>query len=222
MRFKLPLDLSVSATGYYGRFDNINDVVLDFQSAACTSAPPESIKGLAAYVTRQITGQGYGMELLLRRQTGRVTGWISYTLSRSERIYSCGLAPSDFDQTHVLNAVVQVRLPWHLMVGVRLNVATGRPYTLLQADLATGTISGNRNNQRLPNYVQIDLRVDREWIFRRWALALFVELLNMTYSESIYGVTFPKDPVLMITRYDQPQFEGFRWILPSIGARGRF
>ena len=224
VRVLLPESISVSATGYYGSFSNINDVVIDFQAAACTSPPPESIKGLAAFITRQTFGAGYGLELLVRKQSGRgrVSGWIAYTLSRSERVFPCGLAPSDFDQTHVLNAVVQVRLPWRLMAGLRLNVQTGRPYTLLKADLASATFSGSRNNQRLPTYVQLDLRLDREWVFRRWALALFVELLNVTYSESIYGVTFPKDPTLMITRYDQPQFQGFSWILPSIGARGRF
>jgi hypothetical protein len=105
---------------------------------------------------------------------------------------------------------------------VRLNLQTGRPYTLLQADLATATISGSRNNERLPTYVQLDLRLDREWLFRRWTLAIFVEALNITYSESVYGVTYPKDPTTMITRYDQPETEGFRWVLPSIGARGRF
>jgi hypothetical protein len=222
LRFQLPWALSVSATGYYGRFYNINDVVLDFEAASCTSPPPESIKGLLAYTTRQLEGQGYGMELLVRRQSGRVTGWIAYTLSRAEREFSCGVGPADFDQSHVLNGVMQVRLPWRLMAGLRLNVQSGRPYTVLQADLASGTLTGSRNNQRLPTYVQLDLRVDREWIFRRWALALFVELINLTYSETIYGVTYPKDPILMITRYDQPQFQGFRWILPSIGARGRF
>ncbi len=222
LRVRLPEDIAVSATGYYGRFDNINDVVIDFQASACTSAPPESVKGLAAFITRQVRGAGYGMEILVRRQSGRVTGWVAYTLSRSERIFSCGLAPSDFDQTHVLNAVVQVRLPWRLTAGARFNLATGRPYTLLQADLATASFTGSRNNERLPTYVQLDLRVDREWIFDRWRLAVFLEALNVTYSESIYGVTFPKDPTLMVTRYDQPQLEGFRWILPSIGARGSF
>jgi hypothetical protein len=122
----------------------------------------------------------------------------------------------------VLNAVVQVRLPWRLMVGVRLNLQTGRPYTLLQPDLATLSINGSRNNERLPTYVQLDLRLDREWLFRRWTLAVFVEALNITYSESVYGITYPKDATTMITRYDQPEVEGFRWILPSIGARGRF
>jgi hypothetical protein len=222
LRFKFPEEISLSLTGYYGRFTNINDVVIDFVAAACTSAPPESVTGLAAYITRQVDGAGYGLELLLRRQTGRVSGWLSYTLSRSERQFSCGLAPSDFDQTHVLNLVVQVRLPWRLMAGARLNIATGRPYTLLQADIANATFTGSRNNQRLPTYVQLDLRIDREWVFQRWALAVFLEALNVTYSESIYGVTFPKDPVLMVTRYDQPEFEGFKWVIPSIGVRGRF
>jgi hypothetical protein len=222
MRFQLPASLSFSATAYYGRFFNINDVVLDFEAATCTSAPPESLKGIDAYTTRQIDGAGYGMELLLRRQSGRFTGWLSYTLSRAERVYSCGLAPADFDQTHTFNGVVQVRLPWRLMLGIHVQVSTGRPYTLLQPDLATLSFTGGRNNARMPTYGQLDLRIDREWIYRRWALALFIELLNLTYSETDYGVTYPKDPMLMITRYDQPQFEGFRWILPSLGLRARF
>jgi hypothetical protein len=221
-RYALGDGLSISATGYYGSFSNINDVVIDVGAAACTSPPPESLSGLSAYVTRQVTGDGYGLELLARKQSGRVSGWLAYTLSRADRHFSCGDAPSDFDQTHVFNAVAQVRLPHRLMLGGRFNFSTGRPYTLLHADLESGTFTGSRNNERLPTYFQLDLRLDREWIFQRYALAFFIELLNATYSESIYGVTFPKDPTLMITRYDQPQFNGFRWILPSIGIRGRF
>ena len=222
VRVELPRDFTASLTGYYGRFSNINEPLLDFEAVTCTSPPPESLRGIAAYTTRQIDGAGYGMELLVRRKSGRVTGWLAYTLSRAERRYSCGLAPSDFDQAHVLNAVVQVRLPRRFMLGVRLNVASGRPYTRLDADTATGLIVGRRNGERLPTYVQLDVRLDREWLFRRWALALSVEVLNLTYSETILGVDYPKDPTLMVTRYDQPQFQGFRWILPSIGLRARF
>ncbi len=224
VRVKLPWQLALSATGYYARFANLDDVVLDLVPSTCTSPPPESVSGLSAYVTRQVNGDAYGLELLLRRQSqsGRVTGWLAYTIGRSERVYSCGLAPSDFDQTHVLNVVVQLRLPWRVLLGVRLALSTGRPYTQLSVDLAQQTFSGTRNNMRMPTFYEIDVRFDREWIFRRWALALSVEALNITYSESIFGVTFPRDPTLMITRYDQPQFEGFRWVLPSIGLRARF
>lgn len=222
-RLNLPKDLSVSVTGYYGKFSNINDVTLDFQASLCTSPPPESVKGVSAYVTRQVSGAGYGMELLVRRSKGRVTGWLAYTLSRAERVFSCGLAPADFDQAHVLNAVVQVHLPWRLLLGFRLNVASGRPYTQVQADGGAGMpVLAVRNNERMPTYVQVDLRLDREWIFRRWAIAGFLELLNLTYSQSVYGVTYLKDPALMVTRYDRPQFQGFRWIIPSIGVRARF
>src|SRR5439155_23254490 len=102
----------------------------------------------------------------------------AYTLSRAERIYSCGLGPSDFDQTHVLNAVLQVRLPWRLMFGARLNIQTGRPYTQLSVDVANASFTGDRNNMRLTTYVPPNPRVDREWIFQKWALALFIEALN--------------------------------------------
>jgi len=215
---KLPYDLSLKLTGFWQQYYNANDVVIDFGTAICTSPPPESLSGFPAQITRQVNGQSYGMELLLRRKpTGRVSGWISYTLSRSERIYSCGLRPSDFDQTHLLNVVVQVRLPWKLMAGARLYVATGRPVTLLDPTLGTSQI---RNNARLPDYVQLDLRLDREWIFKKWALAAFLEVVNLTYSQSYFGIAYPK--IAGLTRYDMPYFNGFHWILPSLGLRGRF
>jgi hypothetical protein len=150
---------------------------------------------------------------------GRFTGWLAYTLSRTERNYSCGLRPSDYDQSHVFNAVAQVRLPWNLMIGARFLLQTGRPVTILQPPDGRSTV---RNNMRLPDYVQLDLRIDREWIFKRWALDLFVEILNLTYSQSAFGVEYPYDKEQMRSLYESPRVNGFRWVLPSIGARGRF
>ncbi len=136
---------------------------------------------------------------------------------RSERQFNCGLLPADYDQTHTLNTVVQVRLPWNLMVGARLYYGTGRPYTKLMPPDGSSTV---RNNARLPDTVQLDLRIDREWIFRRFAIAVFLEVVNTTYGEAIFGITYPREG--NITRFDQPMFNSFNWILPSIGVRGRF
>lgn len=215
----LPAHVNFSLTGYWQQFYNINDAVLDFTIAICTAPPPESLTGAPATIMRQVDGQSYGMELLLRKKVGRFTGWLSYTLSRSERRYSCGLRPSDYDQTHVLNLVAQVRLPWNLMAGARFLLQTGRPVTMLQPPDYAATV---RNNRRLPTYVQLDLRLDREWIFPRWALSAFLEVLNVTYSRSIIGLDYPVDPVTQITRYDMPRLGGFSWMLPTIGLRGRF
>jgi hypothetical protein len=214
---RLPQNLTFTATGFYQKFYNVNDVSIDdFGPTVCAQAPPPSLTGLPAAITRQTNGQSYGMELLLRRNAGRFTGWIAYTLSRSERVYACGLRPADFDQSHLLNVVAQVRLPRGVMLGGRLYVSTGRPVTVIDPD-RTNTV---RNNFRLPDYVQFDLRVDKEWLFKRWAFALFVEILNITFSQSVFGIHYhEKDGVL---QYDEPQINGFRWILPSIGIRGRF
>jgi hypothetical protein len=157
------------------------------------------------------------MEVLLRRKLGRVTGWLSYTLSKSERVFSCGLRPSDFDQRHILNAVVQVRLPWKLMVGAHLYFATGRPYT----SYAQNGIDAIRNDARLPDYVQLDLRIDREWLFKKWALSAFLEVLNATFSTLYFGPALSANPQNAATVLDELDLKPFRWILPTIGVKAR-
>jgi hypothetical protein len=214
---RLPQGFTGKITGYYSKFYNVNDIVVDIGPSICTAAPPEQLTGVPAIVTRQIDGQAYGMELLVRRSVGRVTGWISYTLSRSERTYSCGLRPSDYDQTHVLNVVVQARLPWKLMLGGRIYYATGRPITVFNTPDGSDT---QRNNQRLPDFFELDVRLDREWIFKKWALSVFLEILNLTYSKSYFGISYQK--IGNITYYNMPQYLGFNWILPSLGLRGRY
>jgi hypothetical protein len=216
IQVNFPKDIDFKITGFYQRFWNMNDIVLDFTTVLCTSPPPESLTGFAAQVTRQLNGDAFGMEVLLRRKVGRVTGWIAYTLSRSEREYSCGMRPSDFDQTHVLNIVVQVRLPWKLIFGTHLEVATGRPYTKIGDE----GINTPRNNARLPTYVQVDLRLDREWVFKKWAIAAFLEILNATYSETIFGIASPGG-MSGIPLLNDPSLDAFHWILPTIGVRGR-
>lgn len=219
VEISLPQDTSLRVTGYWQQFYNINDAVLDFSIAVCTAPPPESLTGGPARITRQVDGHSYGMEILARKKSGRFTGWVAYTLARTERIFSCGLRPADYDQTHILNVVGQVRLPWNLMVGARFLLQTGRPVTVLEPPDGRTTV---RNNTRLPDYYQLDIRIDREWLFKRWALSVFLEIVNLTYSKSVIGLTYPTDPDTGITRYDMPQLNGFNWILPSIGIRGRF
>lgn len=212
----LPAQFSLSLTGFLQKYYDANDVVVDFGPQPCTSPPPESLTGYVAQVMRQVDGSSFGMELMLRRHRGLVTGWVAYTLGRAERQFSCGLGPADYDQTHVLNVVVQVRLPWNLMLGGRFFYSTGRPYTRLMFPTGDTAV---RNNVRLPDNFQLDLRLDREWIFRRWALSVFLEVVNATFAQAIFGVVYPR--VGNVTRYDQPEINGFGWILPSIGLRGR-
>src|SRR5262249_57218627 len=82
----LPWETSLKLTGYWQQFYNVNDAVLDFTIAVCTSPPPESLSGGPARITRQVDGHAYGMEVLARKTAGRLTAWIACTPSRTERL----------------------------------------------------------------------------------------------------------------------------------------
>lgn len=215
---RLPARVTVQATGFLNRYYNASDFP-PILAQQCAAPKPPMLSGVAADVMRVSDGQALGMELMVRKQEGRFSGWIAYTLSRSERFYPCGIRPADYDQTHILNIVAQVHLPRRVMASARLYVASGRPDTVPDVTKPGWEQNTLRNNYRLPSYVQLDLRVDREWLFRRWALSLFVELLNVTYSQTVLAVTQPPSET---TTAWQPQLIGFNWILPSIGVRGRF
>jgi Carboxypeptidase regulatory-like domain len=210
---QLPAGFTLSTTGYYARLINTTDIVLAGEPPACAAPPPESQGGFLAKILRTVNGESFGLEVLLRRQKGRVTGWIAYTLSRSERYLPCGIRPSDWDQTHLLNAVVQVQLPWRLVAGARVLYSTGLPISHPDA-------YGIRNNARLPDYFQLDLRLDREWVWRRLTIAAFLEVLNTTYSAAVLGLVYPQGDKVDSSMPEAQKT--FRWLGPSIGLRGAF
>jgi hypothetical protein len=222
--FKLPAGFSAQVSGYYQRFNNFTDLP-PLGVRACSAPPPPSLSGAAATLVRITDGQAYGLETLLRRSGGRISGWIAYTLSRSERNYPCGLRPADYDQTHILNVVVQARLPWRIDVGARLYVATGRPDTWTSGVPQRNDVLADRNNLRLPDFVELDLRVDKYWQFQRFYMAVFLEVLNATASRSVFYLTTPEFAAntTSATQPASPPIEvGFQWVLPSIGLRVGF
>jgi hypothetical protein len=142
------------------------------------------------------TGRAYGLELLIRRQAKQgVRGWLSYTLSRSERVRDGEWVPYDFDRTHLLNLVAAWPLPRNWDAGIRLQWQSGKPAT---------TTSGY-NATRADSYVRIDLRIDKRAVWRDWLLDFYVDIANVALlaEEITPGTTI-------------------RYVLPTIGVRGRF
>jgi hypothetical protein len=216
---RLGAGLSVQATGYYQRFARATDLP-PLGAQLCAPPPASELSGYTAELLRVVDGTSMGMELLVRRSGERIAGWIAYTLSRAERELPCGLRPADYDQTHVLNLVAQVRLPRAVRLGARLYVATGRPDTQPLWPDYKATL---RNNIRLPTYGQLDVRIDKEWRLRRVSLLLVVEVVNATFSESVLQLGFPEDPSSPLgIDATRPEYVGFRWLLPSIGLRAVF
>lgn len=133
-------------------------------------------------------GRAYGLELLIRLRFGRrVLGWLTYTLSRAER----GMAPSpayalyEFDQTHIFNMMVLWNIGWGWSVSGRFRLASGNPVapverTTYDADTDNyRPVYGIPGTERLPLFHQLDLRVDKKFVFRHWILGLYLDVINV-------------------------------------------
>ncbi len=151
-------------------------------------------------------GLSYGLELMVRRPPGeRLHGWLAYTLSRSLRAFEGGVVgPSDWDQRHVVNLVLGYR--WgRTSLGTRFHLHTGR---LVRVD---GTSA--LEMARLPAFYQLDLRVDRRFVYDRWVLEAYLELVNATLTRQVIGLRLDREGI---------EEEGFRIALPSLGLRAEF
>jgi len=150
-------------------------------------------------------GYGYGIELYARKTSGPLTGWISYTYSRSmlrtaglsdeEQINNNHYYPSNFDKPHnlVISANYHVSRRWRFSGTFVFN--TGRPVTLPELKY---TFQGNqliwfseRNKYRLPDYHRLDIAISFDENLRlkkmwkgSWTLSVInVYGRNNTYSE---------------------------------------
>lgn len=170
-------------------------------------------------------GRSYGLELLLRKRVGDFAhGWLSYTLSRSERRDTQpeedeGWEPFDLDQTHVLNLAWTFQLPYDWSIGVRFRLATGSPSARVvgavydaDEDDFDPIVDGT---ERLPTYHQLDVRIDKLWRFDTWMFQVYVDVQNVYDADNSEGWDY---------QYDfrrRAQVEGIP-ILPTLGFRGMF
>jgi hypothetical protein len=170
------------------------------------------------------SGRIYGFELLARRAlTERFFGWIAYTFSHSQRRDSPDgpLRLFDSDQTHVLTVIGSYKLPAGWEVGARFRFSSGNPLTPIvgarRDDLSDVFIPifGAVNSQRLPSFNQLDVRVDKNFIFDTWSLDLYVDLTNAYNNPAKEGVVYNYN-------YSQSAYLEGLPILPVIGAKGSF
>ncbi|MEM9488459.1 MAG: TonB-dependent receptor, partial [Myxococcota bacterium] len=203
--------ISLSGSGFYTDREN-----LVVQDEMLSQTDPYN-----AYVNRG-TGRAFGVEALARAKIDNFFGWVSYTISRSDRIDEPGMERRlfDYDQTHNLVVVASYTYgPWQF--GGRWQYTTGQPLTEVQgsvynADLNIYTpVYGEINGDRLAASHQLDLRIDRVWKFDQWSLSAYLDVSNVYYNPSTLDLTYNFD-------YSESQEIEDLPILPAIGLRGEF
>ncbi|HAN32212.1 MAG TPA: hypothetical protein DCQ06_11490, partial [Myxococcales bacterium] len=171
------------------------------------------------------TGRIWGLELLLRhRRIGRFFGWLSYTLQRATRRDFPGAQERLFgwDQTHIITAVGSWKLPDNWEIGLRFRLTSGNPQTPLGTavynesnDTYTRALSECRNCIRLPAFHQLDLRVDRKFVFDRWILNVYIDVQNSYNRQNPEFLNYNFDATLVTYGVGLP-------IIPSLGLKAQF
>lgn len=175
----------------------------------------------AAYANRGY-GRSYGFEALLRVKRDNFFGWLSYTLSRSDRIDApvANRRLFDFDQTHNFIAVGSYKLGnWEF--GARWQLSSGNPITPVVNAIYVADFNyylpfyGDINSDRLPTAHQLDVRIDRKWQFRTWSLSAFLDVTNVYANPRVLGVRYNFDFSERENVEELP-------VVPALGVRGSF
>ncbi len=169
-------------------------------------------------------GRVYGAEFLVRHEpANNFSGWISYTLSRAERrdYGASDYRLFDYDQTHILTLVGSYKLPKNWTVGLRYRLVSGRLYTprlgaVYNSDRNTyEPIAGETNSKRMPLFHQLDLRLDKTWVFKNWMFTAYLDLQNAYNRANPEGYRYNYDSTEKAVRSGLP-------LIPVLGLKGEF
>ena len=167
-------DWETSAEVYYKDMQNQIDYVDGAELLLNPNLEGELLRG---------KGRAYGLELYIKKNTGKLTGFVSYTLSKTERnipgINYDRWYPSKYDRPNNLSITGSYELRPRLSVSALFTFATGTPATFPTGRSEVGgiiyPIVDGRNQTRIPDYHRLDLSVtlkrpkrthfQGEWVF---------------------------------------------------------
>ena len=189
-------------------------------------------------------GRAYGLELLLKKRKGNFTGWLSYTLAKSEKVFdeinSGSWYPARQDRTHDISLVLMYQITERLNISGSWVYYTGNATTFPSGKyLVDGQIYNlysERNGYRMPNYHRMDIGVtlkgknykysidsetgEKTKIKKRFSSSWNFSIYNAYARENAYMINFQQsesDP----NKTEAVQLSLFK-IIPSITYNFKF
>jgi hypothetical protein len=181
-----------SAEVYYKKMKNVVDYIDGAELFLNEDLETELLNG---------KGWAYGLELYAKKQEGRLTGWLSYTLARSMReipgINSGKAYPSSYDRTHNVSVVANYELTKRLNLSSTWVFQTGSPtsYPIAKYDVDGTTMYyyADRNSNRIPDYHRMDVSLTYDFKKndrRKVKQSLNLSVYNLYARRNAYSVTF--------------------------------
>lgn len=163
-------------------------------------------------------GSNFGAELFVRKNSGRLTGWVSYTYSRSlqrttglfeeEQINQNRVFASNFDRPNnlVLNLNYHISRRWRF--AGTFTYSTGRPVTLpeLKYDYRGYQLIyfSDRNKYRLPDYHRLDVSITYDKslkIKKSYKGSWIFSIINLYSRQNPYSVFYKKEEHMVGNQY---------------------
>ena len=153
-------------------------------------------------------GYSYGVEVLLKKNKGKINGWLSYTYSRSYREMigkSSGLSVNEgnpyasvFDQPHQGSAVINIQLGRLTLLSSNFTYSSGRPITIpiskySYADFLSINNYSDRNEFRMPDYHRLDLSLTFKGSGKNiYSGDFIISIYNVYGRKNAYSIFFDK------------------------------
>ncbi|MCA1762874.1 MAG: TonB-dependent receptor, partial [Flavobacteriales bacterium] len=198
-----------SVEAYYKQYEDLLDYTENAQLLLNPNIETDLVQGV---------GRAYGLEFQIEKVKGKFTGWVSYTLSRSElKVDGINLGeyyPSNYDKTHDISVVAQYAMSDKWNFGANFAFMTGRPITYPDSRYVYEGIAvpnyTNRNGARTPAYHRLDLSATLVSQKQKKKVLFFIdrpESWESSWTFSLYNVYGRRNPYSIFFRQneDNPQ-----------------
>jgi hypothetical protein len=190
-------------------------------------------------------GKSYGIDILLRKPSGFLTGWIAYTLSKSFKDNGEFKYYSSYDRTHNLKIIGDFNISSVFKIGFQYNYATGLVYTPITSIISSlgdpryyysywefldnrkksdaRIIYGIKNSKRADNYNRLDISMTGAFAWNNFVFKPYISIINVLNSQNIFSVNYiyihhPSGSYSV--QKDDPQVSSL--IIPTIGITAEY
>ena len=232
--------IMISAEGFFKRYNRIPLSLQDNIPLACKGNDYGVVGNEPLASTAD--GRAYGLETMFRWQvSGRFNLVSSFTLYKSEYRNHSGddYIPSAWDNRFILNMSGTYNLPKRWSIGGKVSYIGGAPYTPYDEDKSSLVQAWDAKGQpyydyslyntgRLPDFAQLDVRVDKSFYFRRCMVGLYLDLQNVTGSklkqpDVIMSTGVIENPAASEQRYKMKYLkQESGTLLPTLGVTVEF
>jgi hypothetical protein len=201
--------IETSVEVYYKRLENI----LDYKSGAQLVLNPHLETDVI-----NTRGKAYGVEFMIKKRTGKLNGWFSYTYSRTllkmddenigPVVNKGQFYPANYDKPHDATFVGNYAVNHRFSLSLNVTYSTGRPITLPIGRYnyagSQRALYSDRNEHRIPDYFRSDFSMNIEGNHK------VHQLTHNSFTIGVYNLTGRKNPYSVYYTSENGVINGYK------------